>query len=264
MRIQEQVNPSPMVVKLQLCIYPFFIYKLLGCFSVAIPPNLGELLVEENFEGESYFRGAKLQAATAYGFRVAELPVYEGTRSGRFELRDTDPEASGGTRAEFLFPEATKVKEGWYTFAAYFPTEDYQRDTSMDHINQWHQGKGSGSPALMLITENDEFFIFLKGKGLKHQRYALGEVRKDVWHRFAIHIVHSSGEDGMVEVWLNENKVLSYNGPTMYSGFGYPRWKVGLYKDDWNHSRTTDTQKRVYYIDDVKLICLDPGAAAAN
>jgi hypothetical protein len=255
---QEQVNPSPMVVKLQLCIYPFFIYKLLGCFSTATPPNLGELLVKETFEGESYFRGAKLQAATAYGFRVAEVPVYEGDRSGRFELRDTDPEASGGTRAEFLFPETTKVKEGWYTFAAYFPSDDFQKDASMDHINQWHQGKGSGSPALMLITENDQFFIFLKGSEQKHRRYALGKVRKDVWHR------HSAGQDGMVEVWLNENKVLRYDGPTMYSGFGYPRWKVGIYKDDWNHSRTTDTQKRVYFIDDVRLICLDPAATEAN
>ena len=253
-----------MAVKLPIYLYPFLIYKLLSFFPASTPPSSLELLVEETFEEASYFKGAKLQASTAYGFRVADQPVYEGARSGRFELRDTDTEASGGTRAEFLFPEATKVREGLYTFAAYFPSSYYKKDSSMDHINQWHQGKGSGSPALMLITEDDQFIIYLKGKAQKHQRYVLGKIRKDVWHKFALHIVHSSGNDGLVEVWLNKNKVLTYTGPTMYPGFGYPRWKVGIYKDDWNHTRTTDTDRRVYYIDNVRLISLDPGSSRAD
>ncbi|WP_266205195.1 polysaccharide lyase [Pontibacter kalidii] len=253
-----------MAVKLQLYIYLFLIYGLLSFFPASTPRSFMGLLVEETFEGESYFKGAKLQAATSYGFRVADQPVYKGAKSGRFELRDTDAQASGGTRAEFLFPEETKVREGFYTFAAYFPSKSFKKDSSMDHINQWHQGKGSGSPALMLITEDDQFIMFLKGKEQKHQRYVLGRVRKDMWHTFAIHIVHSSGNDGLVEVWLNEDKVLSYIGPTMYSGFGYPRWKVGIYKDDWNHSRTTDTDRRVYFIDNVRLISLDPGSSETN
>lgn len=242
-----------MVAKLQLILYSFFIYGALGLFMALADYGTPELLVEETFEGESYFQGAKLQAATAYGFKVVDSPVFEGSKSGRFELRNTDPEASGGTRAEFLFPEETKVREGWYSFAAYFPSGKYKRDSSYDHISQWHQGKGSGSPALLLVTEDDQFKMLIGCEGRKHQRYVLGDLEKDKWHAITIHVIHSAGEDGVVEVWLNEHKALRYEGPTMYAKFGYPRWKVGLYKDDWNHSRTTDTEERVYFIDNVRL-----------
>ncbi len=212
-----------------------------------------KLLFNEDFEGNSVFKGAKLQSSTSYGFKVVADPVYEGEKSGRFELRDTDLEASNGTRVEFLFPKSTLVKEGWYAFDGFFPASHYEKDSNMDHINQWHQGKGSGSPALQLLTEDDQFKMLIGGGSQKHKRYVLGNVQKDVWQQFVIHVIHSPNEDGLVEVWLNGERVLKYSGPTMYAEFAYPRWKIGIYKDDWNGNKTTDTKERIFYVDNVKL-----------
>lgn len=213
--------------------------------SLATSANL---IFNETFEDGAGFEGNKLQASTSYGFTVASKPVLEGSKSGRFELRDTDAEASGGTRTEFLLNESTMVKEGWYSFAGYFPSAEYANESSREIITQWHQGSGSGSPTTVLVVENGEFILHMGSARLN-----LGKMAKDVWHQFVFHVVHSSGSDGLVEVWLNGNKVASKSGATIKSGFDLPRWKLGIYKWDWNGSKTTNTKKRVWYIDNVKM-----------
>ncbi|WP_276499894.1 polysaccharide lyase, partial [Pontibacter litorisediminis] len=206
------------------------------------------LLFNETFEDGSGFDGIKQQSSTSYGFTVATKPVFEGARSGRFELRDSDSEASGGTRTEFLFPEDTKARAGWYSFAGYFPSSEYADESSRDIITQWHQGSGSGSPTTVLVVEKGEFVMHVG-----EARLPLGKMSKDVWHQFVFHVVHSAGSDGLVEVWLNGQKVASRSGATIKSGFDLPRWKVGIYKWDWNGSETTSTKKRVWYIDNVRM-----------
>ncbi|WP_266205194.1 polysaccharide lyase [Pontibacter kalidii] len=206
------------------------------------------LLFNETFEDGKGFDGIKHQASTNYGFGVVSSPAFEGSKAGRFELRDSDAEASGGTRSEFLFPESTRAKEGWYSFAGYFPSSDYADEKSRDIITQWHQGGGSGSPHTVLVVENGEFIMHVG-----EARLPLGKMTKNVWHNFVIHMVHSGGSDGLIEVWLNDKKVASRSGATIKAGFELPRWKVGIYKWDWNGSETTNTKKRVWYIDNVKL-----------
>ncbi|SFF97199.1 polysaccharide lyase [Pontibacter chinhatensis] len=206
------------------------------------------LIFNETFESGNGFSGIKHQSSTNYGFSVVSNPAFEGSKAGRFELRDTDAEASGGTRTEFLFPEDTRAKEGWYSFAGYFPSSDYADEKSRDIITQWHQGGGSGSPHTVLVVENGEFIMHVG-----EARLPLGKMTKNVWHKFVIHMVHSGGSDGLIEVWLNDKKVASRSGATIKSGYELPRWKVGIYKWDWNGSETTNTKKRVWYIDNVKL-----------
>ena len=43
-------------------------------------------------------------------------------------------------------------------------------------------------------------------------------VTKNVWYDFVYHTKWSSGSDGLMVAWLNGKKVLTYNGPTLYSG----------------------------------------------
>ncbi|OKL39548.1 hypothetical protein A3841_00950 [Pontibacter flavimaris] len=205
-------------------------------------------IFNETFEDGTGFDGIRLQASTNYGFNLVSSPAFEGSKAGRFELRDSDAEASGGTRAEFIFPDDTRAKEGWYSFAGYFPAADYADERSRDIITQWHQGGGSGSPHTVLVVESGEFIMHVG-----EARLSLGKMTKDVWHNFVIHMVHSTGSDGLIEVWLNDKKVASRSGATIKSGFDLPRWKVGIYKWDWNGSETTNTKKRVWYIDNVRL-----------
>jgi hypothetical protein len=47
---------------------------------------------------------------------------------------------------------------------------------------------------------------------------AVANVTKNVWYDFVYHAKWSSGSDGRMEAWLNGKKVLTYNGPTLYTG----------------------------------------------
>src|SRR5688572_30098814 len=66
----------------------------------------GNLIWSDNLEASSFFyTGVSKQTSTSYGITTATNPVYQGVKSARFELRDTDPESHNGTRSEISFPD---------------------------------------------------------------------------------------------------------------------------------------------------------------
>jgi hypothetical protein len=216
--------------------------------SAALSSNL---LHNETFEGSTAFEGLHDQFGTDHAFRVVTSPVFEGAKSGRFELRDSDPETSSGTRSEVLFPDQTH-RERWYSFRAFYPASGYKDDRNNDILNQWHQGSGTGSPLASLRVENGRFLMKVGPTKDTRKDYDLGVQTKDTWHEFVFHFIHSTSSEGLVEVWHNGTKVLTYKGGNMYDA-KLPRWKVGIYKDDWNGSETTDTNLRIFYLDNIRM-----------
>lgn len=214
------------------------------------------LLYYEGFENPTILKGVRRQFGTSHAFNIADSPVAAGSRSGRFELRDSDPIQSGGTRAEVLFPLQSNLNR-WYGFSVYHPAADYAKDSYTESITQWHQGGGM-SPSIALEIKNDRYLLVMPAKATAsgtRERIDLGPVTKDSWNQFAFHINHSSGPDGQIEVWLNGKKILNRVGANMYplSWSRSPQWKLGIYKWKWNEELTTDTRKRVLYFDDIKL-----------
>ncbi len=210
------------------------------------------LLFNETFEGSSVFSELRQQFGTSHAFQVVSNPVFVGSKSGRFELRDSDPETSNGTRAEVLYPENSVGRERWYSYRTYYPAATYKKDSNNDILNQWHQGSGTGSPSTTFRVRNDRFLIRTGNTTETRQEYDLGVQTKDVWHEFIFHIIHSNGSDGLIEIWHNGKKVLTHQGGNMYDA-PLPRWKVGIYKDDWNGSETTDSNLRVFYVDNMMM-----------
>lgn len=47
---------------------------------------------------------------------------------------------------------------------------------------------------------------------------AVGDVTRNRWYDFVVHIKWSANSDGFSEAWLNGRKIESYSGPTLYSG----------------------------------------------
>ena len=45
-----------------------------------------------------------------------------------------------------------------------------------------------------------------------------GSVTKNVWYDFVYHVKWDSTANGLMEGWLNGKKVMTYNGPTLYTG----------------------------------------------
>lgn len=208
------------------------------------------IIYSESCDGPTLFATyAKRQTATPYGITIAKDKYYSGSQSARFELRDTDPEVQSGTRSEIVFPETTNLNR-WYSFAIYFPRDGYAKDDADEVINQWHQGGGK-TPALCLRTRND--ILYLRVLGVWK---SLGTITKDTWQSYVIHVNHSSGSTGIIEIWRDGKLLFTYKGANMYRVTGdihNPNWKLGIYKSAWNGTAKTKTSKRVLYFDDIKL-----------
>jgi hypothetical protein len=223
--------------------------------GTTLAPSSSKFVFEETFEdGNPFSTYVNKQIETSYGLTAASSPVFAGSKSGRFELRDTDPMNNNGTRAEVSFPEQSKL-DRWYTYSVYFPSADFGSDTEDELITQWHQG-GGVTPSLTLGIKLDKYRFQVKENPTAKITYDLGTVAKDRWNTFVFHIKHSSSSDGLLEVWLNGNKVISRAGINMYpvgSQFYSPKWKMGVYKSAWNNSNTTTVSKRVLYYDNVRI-----------
>lgn len=208
------------------------------------------IIYSENCDGSTLFATyVKKQTATTYAITQTKERYYSAGQSARFELRDTDPEVQSGTRSEIVFPEATNLNR-WYSFAIYFPRDGYAKDDADEVINQWHQG-GSKTPALCLRTRND--ILYLRVLGIWK---SLGTIVKDTWQSYIIHVNHSSGSTGIIEIWRDGKLILSFKGPNMYRVTGdikNPNWKLGIYKSAWNGIAKTKVSKRVLYFDNIKM-----------
>jgi hypothetical protein len=222
--------------------------------AAAISANL---IYEENFEGSNPFGTyVSKHIATSYGFTTVSSPLFDGKKVGRFELRDTDPLSHSGTRAEASFPTpSVSDLHRWYSFAEYFPSAQWKTDDADEVLAQWHQG-GGYSPSISLRGKNDHLWLYVKPTPSTTEKIDLGAIPKDKWNQFVFHIKHSSGSDGILELYINGTKVYNRNGVTMYDLAKYsasaPKLKLGIYKSNWNSS-TTKTNIRVVYVDNVRI-----------
>jgi hypothetical protein len=224
--------------------------------SISATATSSNLIFEETFEGSTPLSTVKKHFATTHAFSVVTNPVFDGKKAAIWELRDSDPLNNDGTRAELSFPPLTTELNRWYSFAVYFPAATYQKDASDDCISQWHQ-LGGYSPSLSFRTKLDRFMLVLKPTPKTTEKIDLGAMTKDSWNNFVFHIKHSSGSDGLVEIWLNGKKIFTRNGINMYPmntpGVKMPQWKMGIYKSDWNGAQTTDTKIRLFYYDNIRM-----------
>ncbi|MDO6440366.1 heparin lyase I family protein [Cyclobacterium sp. 1_MG-2023] len=232
------------------------IEDLLLLQAYASDGELGDwnIVYEETFEDENpFYAYVTKQFSEDHSFKVSSSPAFKGDHVGRFELRKTDAKATRtGKRAEILVETPTGA-ENWYSFAVYFPSDGFEKDNDDEVISQWHN---AGTPTLSLRVVKDDL-IFRVGHDSKLKtslwdHYDFGSVPKDEWIDFVFHIVHSDNNDGLVEVWRNDDKILTHSGPNKYEGERLPRWKVGIYKDAWD-GKTTDTDTRILYFDNIRI-----------
>src|ERR1044072_8147277 len=109
---------------------------------------LCNILYSENADNGTLFNGVTKQTSTTYGITADSTLSFDGTKSARFELRDTDAMVQNGTRAEVTYGADT-THDRWFGFALYMPSTSWQYDNQDEVIMQWHQG-GGATPALCL------------------------------------------------------------------------------------------------------------------
>ena len=221
--------------------------------SVSINLSSSNLIYEEIFEGLGpFFYPGTIQTGTSYGFTLSTNHYYQGLKAARFELRDTDPSVSSGTRSEAKYPVITNTNR-WYSFGVYFPYTDYKYDSKAEIISQWHQG-GGANPSMSLITRANRIYLEVRPNPSTKYQYDLGSIPKDTWQSYVFHINHLHSSSGIVEVWRNGVKIFTRQGSNAYdySSYDKPYWKIGLYKWEWNGTQTSDVSRRVIYFDNVR------------
>src|SRR5690606_1712865 len=210
------------------------------------------IIYEETFAGKSPFSTAhSIEIATEHAFKVVTKPGYPTDRAARFELRESDPMVKRGTRAEVVIVKGEEGHIGrdtWYAFDIFLPSDDFEDEEDTDLINQWHQ---DGFATTSIRVKNGKFQLKTGASNKDMRTFDLGAAEKDKWHNFVIHFIHSNDKDGLIDLWLNSEKVLSYIGGNMYRG-RLPKWKIGIYKSTWNESKT-NTDLRVLYYDNIRV-----------
>ena len=122
-------------------------------------------------------------------------------------------------------------QDEWWAHSVLFPTDYvFPPGPGAGIVMDFHHNSSSGQANFELQT--------IPGIGLRLRGYGgptinggqyqavipdpfgapVGSVVKNVWYDFVYHIKWSGGSGGKAEAWLNGKKVMTYNGPTLYTG----------------------------------------------
>lgn len=210
------------------------------------------LLFHETFEGPEPFATVhnKETGAWEYALQYVGSPVYDGTRSARFEIQHDQPLVAQGRRSEVTIIMGTNgllTRNAWYSFAVYFPSDAYAPDTTYDVISQWYK---DGSP-VRLLTKRDRILIDIGSEMGGKEKIEVGQLTLDTWHEFVFHFIHSHESDGYIGIWHNRQLTVSRAGGNMYND-SLPKWKIGIYKNSFEVGTSLVTN-RVVFFDNIKV-----------
>jgi hypothetical protein len=177
-----------------------------------------------------------------------------GTRSARITVKQGDVEQRGndGNRVERAELDSGHFpllgRDVWYGFSVLLPANFPIVDNRLV-IAQWKQSDVEGSPLIGQRFRDGRHYLTIRPPGAagNGRSYRLPNLRLGRWADLVYHVHYSYGDDGRIEVWMDGNRVVSYEGPTA-SQTGANRFyhKVGLYRDRWEQPMTM-------YVDNYRL-----------
>jgi len=238
--------------------------------------NTEGLLYEENFEGSSPFStGVGIEnCGLEYALRLVTYPVFQGSQAIGFEIRKDQPlvGSSQKVRSEVTIIKGTEdprfTREMWYSYSLYFPSAGMEYDATRECITQWYE---NGGDETSVRTEKDKAYLEVcppEGSSIS-TKYDLFNtditsptastsgppgsfmtIQKDTWHEFVFHFIHSTGSDGLIEIWRDGIKIHNIVGRNMH--LQLPKWKLGLYKVSFL-DKSSLLDSRVLYFDNIKV-----------
>ncbi|MBK0401911.1 polysaccharide lyase [Adhaeribacter sp. BT258] len=237
--------------------------------SAANSARSANLLYEEDLESSLFSTAHNIENnGTSWTLSSVTNPVYQGAKAARFEIQkgQTLVGSSKRVRSEVTIIKGTEYpnfpKDVWYSYSILFPAKGFEYDDTRDCINQWFE---DGSDETTIRAQKDKAFLEVTPASgsstlMKYDLFGtssngksvdgFNNIPKDKWTQFVFHFVHSTGSDGLIEVWRDGVKIHTINGRNMH--LMIPKWKIGLYKSsflDGSSSRSS----RVVYFDNVRV-----------
>lgn len=178
-----------------------------------------------------------------------------GRESVKVEIRPGDPQWNDDNgrgpkrRAEFSWNtwKFPGKKEGWVGAAFYLPSDPMARNKGTA-IFQLHNYPEKG------VMWN----LFIWDGRLRTTSDGLGELMDidlapylDQWTNMVVHFKPSTGSDGFIRMWLNDQLVIDETGPTKESGSKGPYLKNGLYF--WGYEKFDSTKHAIAFFDNLRI-----------
>jgi hypothetical protein len=171
-------------------------------------------------------------------------PAHPTRKALVFQLAPNDPSTSGSMRSEIAFGRNIEMgKVYWVAFSAF--VRDWGTLGSSDQAlfgTQIHSSRHELdlSPAFAFITGANSRTMLLdvyystssspSTRNTVRTKYAERPIPFDRWSDFVFKFRESTGSDGFLQVWLDGEQILNYQGPLGYYTPGYKDYaKFGYY-----------------------------------
>lgn len=212
-----------------------------------------------------------------YSLQLVDSPKGPG-KAARFELRRDDPWTSGSIRSELSTTPVKVNAEATYRFRMYIP-EDWEYDPLPDSFVQWHNfpdkdlgesiDEKVGGPPLIFDIEGDKIEILNrsdpspvtteKSPTKRTETIWVGDYEVGEWIDWTISVRWSYKEDGLLQIWKDQELIVDQSGPNSFNDQKFPYMKLGVYKWIWKDPAWLDPEDyskvdtRVLFYDDVSI-----------
>ena len=229
---------------------------------------------QHDFEEAKFKRGEiwkDLEACCKHSYNYSTSKYYNGRQSAKFELRRQDKDVHQGKRAELAAYIEKPGGDNWYRFQMFIP-DDWKNDpNSFEIITQWHGypdfhlGETWRSPPLFMAIKGNKINIETRWdskkvtlKNIPQGQSTLWSGKLDdvkgKWVNWTFRIKWSYLKDGIVEVWKNQQKIISRKGANSYNDERGVYLKIGIYKPDWTYNpQKSIVNSRIIYFDDLEV-----------
>lgn len=202
--------------------------------------------------------------------RVVTEPVRAGDHAVRFELRRADEQVAKGKRAELQMFRAAEIgREYWYGLSIFLP-RDWHEDYKDEVVAQWNATADKGfrenekrSPPLAIRLRDQQWLITQRydarlitppGNNAPKRTLWKGPYVVGKWTDWVVHARWSFEEDGLLEVWKDGVQIIAQRGPNCYNDRKGLRFKIGIYKPQWNspESKSAVSVRHVFH-DEIRI-----------
>ena len=158
-------------------------------------------------------------------------------------IREGDVEQDGGDGAK---TERDELDSGayplvgsdvWYGFSVLLPRDFPVVDNRLV-IAQWKQKDVAGPLVAQRFRAGRHYLTVRTGEGQDTQ-FELPPLAFEKWNDMVYHVRYSEQKNGLVEVWMNGTRVVSWEGVTAFPGGRNAFYsKIGLYRNRWKAPMT--------------------------
>jgi len=147
-----------------------------------------------------------------------------------------DPLIANGMRSEIKLAPVPAFSERWYGFSIYFPqnwSNNYKGSNDWILLAQWHSVNNNyAGPPIALSSLMGGIIGLSVKNGVIETRYNITTINDVAGKRtdWVFHIKLNYSGGGLVETWLNGNKVVTHNGVVGYNENVGPYFKTGIYR----------------------------------